>query len=283
MPTTENSICQCNKLTGNKTLHPLVSVINLTGKVMLDRARLDCYSLLLTPGPVKNPAWGWKSCDFTHAMLLAQAPDSSLAPLNDGGEMIHGRLLLFHRDLLACQSLGHHISDYTFFKYRPQEALFLSESEETIANNAINAIDRELRWGIDELSATILTDKIKLLLDYVRRFQLRQFITREDNQNAPLMQQLNDAIDQYILSGRVRRSGMPCACRLATSLDVSTAFLHDLVRHESGMQMTEYVQQRRLFLAHKLLEQDQYSEAKVAFLLGYGSVEKLRQYIAPKK
>ena len=276
MSTAKSSICQCNKLAGAKTLHPLVSVINLTGKLMVDSANLDCYAVLHCKVPTDKADLGWTPSDFTDSMIVAQAPGVPISNILQTDEPLSGRLLLFHRDLLAFHSLGRHIANYTFFKYRPQEALFLSAHEKGVVNSVLNGIDDELQLGIDPYSATIISDRIELMLDYGLRFYARQFITREEL-NAPIMEKLNQAIDNYMLSGRVRRSGMPCACRFASALGLSSAYLNDLVTHTSGMGMTDYVQQRRLLLAKQLIISQRYSDSYIALTLGYGSVDTFRQ------
>lgn len=270
----ENPICQCNKRAGVKTLHPQVSVINLTGKWTVDDARLDCYAVLLRQK--SDSQSGWNTCDFTDTQLMAMAPNAPIDSVTSGNSPEGGRLLLFHRDLLAFHSLGRHIADYTYFKYNSKESLFLSHSETTIVHAVFNDIDRELRWGIDTYSRTVLCDYIKLLLDYIRRFYLRQFITREDL-NAGIMDRLNQALDDYMLSGRVRSCGLPSACRMAPSLGLSSAYLNDLVVHTSGVSMTDYVQQRRLRLAKQLIISGQYSDAYIASTLGYGCTDKFRE------
>ncbi|MGI6223274.1 MAG: helix-turn-helix domain-containing protein [Prevotella sp.] len=275
MASTENSICQLNRLADTKTLHPQVSVINLTGKLNFNPERLDCYSVLLRPH-LDRPQQGWNRCDFTDALLLAQAPNVSLDSLFSDESPQGGRLLLFHRDLLAFHTLGRHISDYTYLKYKPQEAVFLSKIEMAVVNDMFNNIDRELRSGIDAYSCTILSDHIKLLLDYIQRFYLRQFITREDLNNSK-MAELNQTLDQYMLSGYFRRYGIPCASRLAPALGLSTAYLNDLVIHTTGLNMTDYVQQRRLQMAKQLLISQHYSDARIAVVLGYGNADNFRQ------
>lgn len=275
MQTTESSICQCSRLSGTRMLHPLVSVISLESVSSLAPSCLDCYSVWVQPGPVAKDTRGWKSCDFTDARVLARAPGTAVDISLGQDRLTRGQLLLFHRDLLAEQSLGRHISDYTYFKYKGSEALYLSacEYEKTISH--LQEIDRELHWGIDPYSSRILSDRIGLLLDYVQRFYHRQFITREDVLR-PLMERLRQAVDHYMLTGRVRLEGMPCACKFSAQLGVSAAYLNDVVRHVTGKSLAGYVQLRRVELAKQLIISQRCSDAKVALTLGFGSADRFR-------
>lgn len=91
-----------------------------------------------------------------------------------------GWLLAFHPDLLLCTTLKNHIDNYTFFFYRKEEALHLSQREMAKVTCCLENIEDELHHSIDTHSNTILSRHIELLLDYCSRYYERQFITREN-------------------------------------------------------------------------------------------------------
>lgn len=271
-----SSICQCNRLLGTKTLHPLATVVDLPAPCPDQPLTPDSHSLMLLTPAATSDRYGHRSCDFTAGTLLARLPGKPLPLSDDHGRPLKGRLLLFHRDLLSGTSLGRHISQYSFFGYGDHEALHLSTGELEVANHVLDGIDRELRRGIDTYSATILAGAIELLLSYCSRYHHRQFILRRDA-GAPEFRQLRQAIDDYMLQGMICRCGMPCPRHFVARTGHTEDFLSDLIRHETGKSFTGYVQLRRIELAKQMIVARQYSDAKVSLTLGYGKAENFRQ------
>lgn len=270
------NIPQCNKMFREKTLHPMASVIDLSSPCQEKQVRPDSYCIMVMTSVCKNGEYGLRSCDFTDGTLLFNMPSKVVDIKQNTDCYIAGKMLLFHPSLLVGTPLGKHISSYSFFKYRREEALHVSAAELRELLKVVDAIERELRRGIDEYSARILSNDIELFLNYCLRFYHRQFIMRHDADNSEFLH-FSNLVDDYLTSGRVRRTGMPCgACRFTTQMDISSAYLNDLVRNETGKSVTEYAQLRRVDLAKQMIIADKDSDAKVALRLGYASVEEFR-------
>ena len=58
------------------------------------------------------------------------------------------------------------IRDYTFFSYRPEEALHVSLREKQVILELLDKINEELQRCIDCYSQKIISKYIELLLDY---------------------------------------------------------------------------------------------------------------------
>jgi AraC family transcriptional activator of pobA len=270
------SISRCNRLLGVKTLHPLVSVVDLHDAENIGRESPDCYSVaLLGQSPVIQRL-GWQPCDFSDGALLAHPPGVPVSEWLGGGAAAEGRAVLFHRDILAGLPLGRHISDYTYIKYKSTEALFLSAEEWRIMDAAVSAVAAELKWGIDKFSAKILSDRLELLLDLGRRDYHRQFIVRHEA-NKPLLDATREALDRYLLDGHTRRSGLSCACRFSAQMGLSAAYFNDLISFETGKSWADYVQLRRVQLSKQMVLDAHYTDTRTAYLLGYRSVEQFQQ------
>lgn len=80
------------------------------------------------------------------------------------------RILAFHPDLICGTVLGANIRDYTFFSYRPEEALHVSLREKQVILELLDKINEELQRCIDCYSQKIISKYIELLLDYCERF-----------------------------------------------------------------------------------------------------------------
>lgn len=271
------SISQCNKLFREKTLHPLASVIDLSAPCRERQVRPDSYCVVVKTGEEARQGYGRRSCDFSAGTVLFSQP-TKVVSLHGGDERAsEGHIVLFHPSLLVGTPLGRHIGSYSFFKYRDDEALHVSEAELRDIDHVLRDIDRELRRGIDRYSATILSGNIELLLNYCLRFYHRQFIMRHDADDSEF-RRFASLLDDYMASGRVRRSGMPCgACRFAPQMGMSAAYLADLVREETGKSVTDYAQLRRVEMAKQMIVANRSSDAKIALTLGYGSAAEFQQ------
>ena len=138
-------------------------------------------------------------------------------------------------------SLGEHVKDYTFFSYGTEESLHISSREKQEVIECFQRIRKEVRHDIDIFSKVLISRNIELFLDYCRRFYERQFITRHV-ENAGMLQQLDTWLDEYIQNSQLKTRGIPNEMYCANALHLSPAYFSDLLRHETGMDIQEYVQ-----------------------------------------
>lgn len=286
-----DSIQQCNKLFQEKTLHPLASVIDLSqaggqcqprGQHKACQSKQVCpdsYCIMVLTSCCDGQEYGLRSCDFRDGTLLFSMPsktvDISLGNAMNGA-CSEGRMVLFHPNLLVGTPLGRHISSFPFFKYRKDEAAHVSATELRDVMHIIDDIEHELRRGIDDYSARILSNDIELMLNYCLRFYNRQFIMRHDACIGELAR-FKSLVDDYLTSGSVRRTGLQCsACRFSRQMNMSAAYLNDLVRKATGKDVDGYAQLRRVELAKQMIVSGAKSDAKVALALGYANAGEFR-------
>jgi AraC family transcriptional activator of pobA len=262
------NVCTCNKLFCEKTLHPLVSVIDLSKGCDEHQIRVDGYAVLLRKSLTKKHSYGRKSYDFSDATLLFNAPDKAIDMEEQGFLKSGGTLLVFHPDLFCGNPLGQSIKDFTFFNYHPDEALHLSCCERRLIKQCLDLIKEELKWGVDKLSATIICDHITLLLHYCQRFYQRQFITRHDA-DAELVKKVDAELEDYLTSGRIANEGKPSASQFANQLMMSVAYFNDLLKQETGKEFTEYMKLKSIDIAKRLIYQK--SDEDIATMLGFCS------------
>ncbi|WP_455585174.1 helix-turn-helix domain-containing protein [Bacteroides sp.] len=267
------TVHECNCCLGYKTLHPLVSVIDLS-QANLEQCtiKFDFYTILMMEGDVDDFLYGRKYYDYSNASLLFLTPGESIKI--DHSELLRwkGWLLAFHPDLLYRTSLGGHIEDYTFFFYKPDEALHLSLREKNKIIDCLHNIGDELEHAIDCHSKTLITRHIELLLDYCTRFYERQFITRCEA-NKPIIRQTNILLDEYIQSGKLKQGVLPSAEYCADRLHLSTHYFSDLLYFETGQNIHEYFQFKRLEASKTMLLKQGNTAGMVAEKLGYPNVQ----------
>ena len=193
------TVNECNKCLGAETLHPQASVINLDGADLRQAGvKFEFYAVLL----IDECADGCCCCgrryyDFATATMVFLTPGEVFRLDAAGALPPKGLLLAFHPDLLFRTALNRHINDYTFFFYRKEEALHLSQRERRTVVKYFDDINEELHHPIDAHSRTLVSRLIELLLDYCTRYYERQLITRE-NKNRDLMGKLGRLVDHGI-------------------------------------------------------------------------------------
>lgn len=258
---------------GYKTLHPLVSVIDLS-KANLEQhtIRCDFYTIILVEREAGDFTYGRKYYDYSNASMIFRTPGESIKLDISNVLTQKGWLLAFHPDLIASTALEDHIKDYSFFFYNLNESLHLSLREKIKIVNCICNIEEELQHPIDCHSKTLIARYIELLLDYCTRFNERQFITRCEA-NKIILHKTNLLLNKYILSGRLEDGVLPTDEFCANALHLSPNYFSDLLKFETGKSLHEYFQLMRLNIAKKLLQCKDNTTCMVAKKLGYANAQ----------
>lgn len=149
------TVHQCNCCLGSKTLHPLVSVIDLSKADLSPHTdiKFGFYTILLSECKCEAYAYGHQCCDFSDGTLVCLTPGESISMKGNNKEFpSKGWILAFHPDLICGTPLGLNIHNYTFFSYCPEEALHLSLREKQIILEFLERIRQELERCIDRHS-----------------------------------------------------------------------------------------------------------------------------------
>lgn len=260
---TTNYICECNRVFNCETRHPLVSIIDMSGNGSSQNIATDCYAVKLVDGCCKAGDDGHHYYDFSEATMTFATPAKEICL-----DHCNGKMLIFHPHIIKCTPLGIRIKDFSFFKYRSDEALYLSCCELKVINRCFDGIDCELKWGVDEYSKPIISNCIELLLNYSQRFYKRQFITRHEA-NAAAMKTVDGIIDSFLRSGKAAEQGMLTAGKIAPGLNMSAEYLNDMVKHETGKSVSEYIQLKRILTAKELLLATDMPIGSISHMLGF--------------
>lgn len=259
-----------------ETLHPLVSVIDLTKatqSVNHIQMSYGLYALFLKQTKSCDIKYGRQSYDHREGTVVCFAPSQSVGIDTDVDEVappVYG--LVFHPDLIRDTSLGRNMKKYTFFSYQPKESLHLSLREKTKAIECINSIGQELEHAIDCHSKTLISRYIELLLDYCSRFYERQFITRNEA-NKVILQKTERLLDEYISSGRLKRNVYPTNEFCDGILHLSASYYNDFLEFETGKNLYEYFQLKRMEASKKMLSDKSNTVSMVAEQLGFSNVQ----------
>ena len=302
------SIEQYNRFSKQSTLHPLVTLIRptengkdmaapvtgkermcahedteegkdwiplacATGSSLQEMQPEACYALFFPASWCGDTRYGLRCCDFQYATLSFKLPGSPFeVSFSGNGDRFAG--LLFKAELFRDPALAAKKSSYTFFSYKENEALHLSEREYRVVQDCLERIHGELDYGIDAFSMGLLASHTGLLLDYCRRFYERQFIVRSDIGKAAL-HRFEDCLQAYWQRpGRKTWSG--AIRHVKASMDFSPAYLDDFLRFETGKKLSEAVLVRLFQVVMREIGQPAKSLEAIAAEFGFEDIGTFR-------
>lgn len=269
------SITDLHKLfsLGN-SLHPLVTVLDFSEvleQIQPDsKITTDFYSIMFKNYCKNNIRYGRKAIDFQDGSLICIAPNQIIEIDNEIEERADkmGWGLFFHPDLIRNTSLNEKIKAYGFFNYEISEALHLSEKEKCILFDLIQEIQKELQENIDVHSQQIIVSSIELLLSYCLRFYDRQLITRGQNSRL-IISQIENILIQWFSDNETNEKGLPTVAYLADKVHLSSSYLSDLLKKETGKSAQELIHFYLIEEAKNLLMNSEKNINEIAFELGF--------------
>lgn len=266
-----DSVTQYNHLRGVKTLHPLVTMLDLSKAVPMPAQtfHFGLYAIYLKELECGELSYGRSKYDYQEGTLVFIAPGQVLG-IQPKVKTFQpkGWALLFDPELIRGTSLGRMIKDYSFFSYDVNEALHISNNERKIIVDCFKKIQIELESGIDKHSRTLIASNIELFLNYCQRFYDRQFITRE-NANKGVLEKFENLLLNYFNSDLQLKNGIPTVSYCANQLNLSSNYFGDLVKKESGISALEYIRSAVINLAKDKILESGKSVSDVAYELGF--------------
>jgi AraC-like DNA-binding protein len=265
------TINEYNVFNNNETLHPLVSVVDLSKAAPRQGSRMyfGFYTVFLKDVKCGDLVYGRHTYDYQEGTLVFMAP-GQVAGMNSNGETYQpkGYALVFHPDLIHGTALGRHIQEYTFFGYQSFEALHLSSRERQIVLDCFSKIEYELEHAIDKHSKKLIIATIELFLGYCTRFYDRQFITRE-NVHKSVLERFETLLNVYFQTDKPQTIGLPSVTYCAGELNLSANYFGDLIKKETGKTAQECIQAKVIDLAKERIFDQSKSVSQIAYELGF--------------
>jgi len=258
-----------------KPEHPLISVINLQSVKHLPRKEpinmiFDFYSISLKRNCNAKFRYGQQEYDFDEGVMFFISPGQvfGIEPGNADESKRSGWLLLVHPDFLWHSPLAKTIRQYEYFDYSVNEALFLSEKEETTIIGIMQNIQQEYRSNIDKFSQDIIIAQLEVLLNYSDRFYHRQFITRKIT-NHKVLDRLEDILTEYFNGDTLVAKGLPTVQYIAEKLNVSPNYLSGLLKVLTGQSTQQHIHDKLIEKAKEKLSTTVLSVSEIAYELGF--------------
>lgn len=257
-----------------KPEHPLISVINLsaaqhtyTSEVSLVK---DFYSIALKRNPNVRMKYGQQEYDFNEGIMFFMAPGQVFRIEIDKDSPVQqwGWMLLVHPDFLWNTPLARIIKDYEYFDYSVNEALFLSEKEETTITGIMQGIQQEYHSTIDQFSQSVIIAQLELLLTYADRFYHRQFITRKIT-NHRVLNRLEEILTNYVNSDQMALKGLPTVQAVSDALNVSPNYLSTMLKVLTGQSTQQHIHNKLIEKAKEKLSTTDLSVSEIAYELGF--------------
>lgn len=265
-----DTISQYNTFNNNPTLHPLVSVVDLS-KADPRQMRRMCYEfylVFLKKVKCGDLRYGCSKYDYDEGTLIFLAPGQVIGSNTDEYYQPQGLALVFHPDFIRGTSLARNIHEYTFFSYAVNEALHLSEKERQIILDCISKISYELERGVDKHSKKLIITNIELFLNYCLRFYDRQFITRQNAVKGTL-ERFEMLLNNFFTTGKSQEVGPPSVAYCARVLNLSANYFGDLIKKETGKTAHEYIQLKLIDVAKEKIFDTRKSVSEIAYELGF--------------
>lgn len=266
-----DSVTKYNKIRGAVTLHPLITVIDLSKAEPMPAQTFNfsLYAVYLKELKCGELKYGRNTYDYQEGTLVFIAPGQIMGVQpNVKTFEPKGWALLFDPELIKGTPLGRHIQDYSFFSYDVNEALHLSEKERQIVLDCFGKIEYELQQSIDKHSRTLIASNIELFLNYCTRFYDRQFITR-DNSHKGILEKFENLLNGYFSSDKPHNLGLPSVTYCADELNLSPNYFGDLIKKETGKSAKEYIQEKVIDVAKERIFDIDKSISEVAYELGF--------------
>jgi AraC-like DNA-binding protein len=179
-----------------------------------------------------------------------------------------GWTLAFHPDLIRKSNLANKIDTYSFFQYDVNEALHLSDDERKTLEELLDKIEKEYSQNLDRHSQNLIISNIELLLDYCIRFYDRQFYTRS-NLNVDVVSRFENLLKDYYKTDKVIDLGIPSVKYCAQELNLSTNYLSDLLKKETGKTAQEHIHLFVIEKAKNYLLNSSNSISEIGYDLGF--------------
>lgn len=237
------SVSDYGRYLGHTERHPLVSVIDYAevSPVPHSLNNYSIYGIFFHDEAAVDLSYGCGKYDYKKGTVICVAP-GQIGGKEDNGERVDltGWALLFHPDLLHGTHLEKRIKDFSFFDYRVNEALHMTDEEHDTFVSLMRQIRDELQKRHDEVQNAIVVGYIELVLNFCQRFYNRQFITRKLD-NSDILVKFDSLLRDYFEEKIQLTLGIPSVQYCADKLYMSSNYFGDLIKKTTGDTASNYI------------------------------------------
>ncbi len=261
---------QFNAFFGQATLHPLVSVGNLSqaNLSLFNPTDFGMYCIVLMDVDFGELVKSGSSVGYKAGTLFSLRPGQIVSMNLNYSVKPQGWMLAFRQELLEKTGLGRDFYMFNFFSHDANEAIELTPTERAVILNCFANINAELRADRDSLTNHMIRLGIGQMLSYFKRFFRRQFKEERDS-DVSLRERLDTLLDNYLTSGSTAQEGQPTVTWCASQFNLSPNYFGELVKREMHVTAQEYIQRKIVTAAQSLLKGTNMSVNDIAEELGF--------------
>lgn len=264
------NVSDYSRYVGVADQHPLISIIDYTevSPVPHSLNNYGVYGIFFHDEADIALEYGRGKYDYKKKTVICVAP-GQIGGKEDNGEQINltGWALLFHPDLLHGTHLEKAIREYSFFDYRVNEALHMTDEEHSLFISLMRQIRDEIKKKHDAFQDAIIVGYIGLMLNFCQRFYNRQFITRKP-ENSDTLMKFDSLLRDYFEKNRQLSLGLPTVQYCADKLCMSSNYFGNLIKKTTGDTARNYIHQYIIQQAKNKLTAGT-GIAQVAYRLGF--------------
>ena len=230
---------------GYAASHPHVAVIDYAraSPVRHSLNNYGVYGIFFHDEADIDLSYGCGKYDYNKGTVICVAP-GQIGGKEDNGEevMLTGWALLFHPDLLHGSYLEKKIREYSFFNYRINEALHMTDEEHDIFVSLMRQIQDETEKPHDGMQDAIIVGYIGILLNFCQRFYNRQFLTRK-LENSDILMKFDSLLREYFEKELQQKYGIPTVQYCAEQLCMSPNYFGDVIKKATGDTASNHIRQ----------------------------------------
>ncbi|WP_422083508.1 helix-turn-helix domain-containing protein [Ulvibacterium sp.] len=266
--------------------NPLISVFRIEEITRLrddepEHIIQDFYSIALKKNVGGTLQYGQQTYGFDHGKMYFIAPNQVYSIRATKNLTHSGWLLLVHPDLFWNTHLATKITEYEYFGYSVNEALYLTEKEEETIVGILQGIEEECRSNIDKFSKSVIISRFETLLNYADRFYHRQFITQE-KENHDILVRLEKILKDRFKSEKLIANGLPSVVDVSDSLNLSPNYLSGLLKVLTGKSTQQHIHDKLIEKAKEKLTISESSIGEIAFQLGFEYPQSFSKFFKSK-
>ncbi len=267
---TVRNMDEYNRYFHQSTSHPLVSVGELARADLrlFEPTDFGMYCVVLMDEDFGRLNKDGQSIRYNAGTLFSLRPGQVVSMDLDYTVRPRGWMLAFRPELLEKTGLGRDFYMFNFFFTDKAEAVGLSDTERGIILNCFANIFAELSTPVDYLSDQLIRLGIGQMLSYFKRFHERQF-SESAIKTGSLVQEMDVMVDNYLSSGQPAQKGQPTVAWCAAQFNLTPNYFGDLVKKELHTTAQDFLQEKIVSAAKRLLLETGMSVSEVAEELGF--------------
>ncbi|MEM7130507.1 MAG: AraC family transcriptional regulator [Chloroflexota bacterium] len=211
--------------------------------------------------------YGRTKYDLTNGTMIFTAPRQQV--IASGMMTVATNASIFiHEDFIRGHEIQRRIKEYHFFDYATNEALHLTPKEERLILTLFESVETEYHNNPDQFSKEILLSYVDTILNHSQRFYQRQFLHRQEAVGS-VVSQFTQILAIHFESGAFELEGTPRVEEIAQEMSMSSRYLSDALKAESGKTAIENIHLYLMDEAKNLLLEPQMTVAETAYKLGF--------------